>query len=108
MVFDLNGRAIQSVPIDFNAVCDLEDLGVSLEDYQNKQMSFVRGYIALCMGGVKAKQIAGEEIQKHLIAGGNFDEVIKVIGNELDNSDFFRALSETQKENTTTSKSKKA
>lgn len=65
--FEINGKEYSGKPFDFNLVCDLEDMGVSVESMEEKPMSMVRGYIALCMG--KRRADAGLEIQEHIPNG---------------------------------------
>ncbi len=88
--FVINGKRYNAKPFDFNTVCNLEDNGVPLSEMTKKPMSMVRAYVALCMNGNKEK--AGEEIQAHVIGGGNFNDVYNVMGEEMNESDFFQAL----------------
>ena len=46
----INGREYTAKPFDFNMICDLEDLGVSIEDIERKPVSIVRAYAGICMG----------------------------------------------------------
>lgn len=94
--FTVNGKRYVAKPFDFNTVCDLEDNGVSLQEMQSKPMSMVRAYFALCFSG--DKEAAGKEIQAHIIAGGDFADLYKVMGEEMSESDFFQALSKKEKE----------
>ena len=64
-----------------------------IADLGRKPMVTLRAYVALCMG--KDLAIAGKEIEKHLASGGNFEEAIKVMSEEMESSDFFRSLSQT-------------
>lgn len=105
MNITVNEKNYKSVGITFNTLCDLEDMGVSLEDFATKPMSFIRAYVTLCMGGDKA--VAGSEMEQHLINGGNFESITEVIASEVENSDFFRALTKDKEEKATTSTSKK-
>lgn len=91
--FTINGKEYKSKMMDFNFMCDLEDMGVSVVDMEGKNMSLVRGYLGLCAG--ISKESAGKEIQAHLISGGKFDEIMEVIKYEMDNSDFFQGLNQT-------------
>ena len=96
--FTINGKRYNAKPFDFNTVCDLEDNGVPLQEMRNKPMSMVRAYFALCYNG--SKEDAGAEIQAHVIGGGNFNDLYKVMGDEMNDSDFFQALSKAQDEET--------
>lgn len=90
----INGKNYNAKPFDFNLVCDLEDLGIAIADLGIKPMVTLRAYVALCMG--KDLAVAGKEIEKHLAKGGNFDEAIKVMSEEMEASDFFRTLGKEQ------------
>lgn len=94
--FTVNGKRYQAKPFDFNTICNLEDNGVPLQKMQEKPMSMARAYFAECYNGDKEK--AGEELQAHVISGGTFDEIYKVMGEEMNESDFFRALNQKQNE----------
>ena len=61
-------------------------------------MSMVRAYFALCYKG--DKEAAGKEIQAHIIAGGDFSDLYKVMGEEMSESDFFQALNKKENEET--------
>lgn len=92
--FTINGKRYDAKPFDFNTVCDLEDNGVSLTQMKEKPMSMVRAYFALCYGG--SREEAGKEIQAHVLAGGNFNDLYKVMGDEMNESDFFQALNKKE------------
>lgn len=94
--FTINGKRYTAKSFDFNTVCDLEDSGVSLIDMTKKPMSLARAYFALCLNGDKEK--AGQEIEAHIKAGGNFNDLYEVIGAELNESDFFQALNQNKNE----------
>lgn len=94
--FTINEKRYEAKPFDFNTVCDLEDYGVSLQEMQKKPMSMARAYFALCLNGDKER--AGKEIQEHVKHGGDFNELYTVMGEEMNESDFFRALNSKQNE----------
>lgn len=98
-MFKINKEEYKSKPMDFNFMCDLEDMGVSVVDMDGKNMSLIRGYFALCAGITKEQ--AGKEIQAHLAGGGKFDEIMEVIRYEMENSDFFRNAKKTEETETT-------
>lgn len=88
--FVINDKRYTAKPFDFNTVCDLEDKGVPLAEMQNKPMSMARAYFALCFNG--STEDAGKELEAHLIAGGKFDDIYTVMGDEMNDSGFFQAL----------------
>ena len=59
-----------------------------------KPMSMARAYFAICLNGDKER--AGKEIQEHVIAGGDFNELYTIIGEEMNESGFFQALNKKQ------------
>lgn len=91
--FIVNGKEYKAKDFDFNLVCDLEDMGISLEKANEKPMSMVRAYFAFCAG--KGKAFAGREMQEHMVNGGSFEDVTKAMSEAMENSDFFRALQKT-------------
>ena len=92
--FIVNGKEYTAKPFNFNTVCDLEDSGVSLANIKDKPMSAVRAYFTLCYPG--SKESAGEEIGKHLMGGGDMQGIIEAMNKEMEESDFFRALSKNE------------
>lgn len=90
----VNGKQYKAKEFDINLMCDLEDMGISLEDIGKKNMNMIRSYFALCAD--IDKETAGKEIQQHLINGGKFDEIVAIIKKEIEESDFFQALGETE------------
>lgn len=96
--FAVNGKEYKAKAFDFNLVCDLEDMGVSLQEASNKPMSMVRAYFGLCAG--KGKEYAGKEMEAHIVGGGTFDDVVNVMSEEMEKSDFFRNLNKTAEQET--------
>lgn len=92
--FTLNGNTIVAKRFDFNLVCDMEDMGVSIQKAQEKPMAMVRAYIACCLNA--DTETAGKQMEEHIIAGGSFDDVMAVMAKEMESSDFFRHLSQPQ------------
>ena len=104
--FTVNGVSYTAVDFTFNTICELEDMGVSLQDFASKPMSMIRSYLALC--SKKSLDFAGEQVEEHIVSGGDFDDMIKIIAEKMDESGFFQALNKTTETNPTTSKGKKS
>lgn len=100
--FKINNTVYKATPFDFNLICELEDMGISMTDLKNKPMSAVRAYFAISSG--LDKESAGLEMQSHIVNGGNFDNVIKAMTTELEKSDFFQTLSKTAEKDVATEK----
>lgn len=91
--FEVNGKQYKGKEFDFNLVCDLEDMGVTLEDMQKKNLSLIRGYFGLCAG--LDRDEAGAELQAHLVSGKKFESLNEAMSDAMEKSDFFRALGKT-------------
>lgn len=101
--FIINGKSYQAKEIDFNFICRLEAEGIEMSRMGKSFMNVIKIYAAYCMD-VDA-DIAGEELNNHLINGGTFEELIDLVSAKMDESDFFRAVSKKQEqENAKTSK----
>lgn len=96
--FTINGKRYTAKPFNFNTVCNLEENGVPLSEMSKKPMSMVRAYFALC--AKDSIDNAGEEIEAHVIAGGDFEDIYKVMGDEMNESGFFQALNKKTTEET--------
>lgn len=106
--FTVNGTEYKAKEFDFNLICDLEDMGVSLQEAGNKPMSMVRAYFGLC--AEKGKEFAGKEMEAHIIGGGTFDDIMNAMYEEMEKSDFFRNLNkkaETEVAENTSEENKK-
>lgn len=88
--FEVNGTTYQAKPFDFNLICDLEDMGISIEEMDTKRMSMIRAYFAICAG--KDSKFAGSELNAHFVGGGKLNCIAEAMSKEMDISDFFQAL----------------
>lgn len=106
--FTINNRRYEARDFDYNLICDLSEMGVNVLDMSEMRkapMNIIRSYVALCMDA--EKDVAGDEIQKHIVGGGGIDEVLNVITKMMEESDFFQALTKEETKNTP-AESKKA
>lgn len=92
--FIVNGKEYKAKEFTFNLVCDLEDMGYEMEKMGSKPMTITRAYFALCAG--VTEEIAGREIESHLIGGGDFSVISNAMQEQMENSDFFRNLNKTE------------
>lgn len=98
----INGSKYTIPELDFNAMCMLEDMGVSLTEMDRKVLSTVRGFLALAMGGDHDK--AGREMEAHLASGGSLDELVSEVNRAVSESGFFQALAKVKAARDTESK----
>ena len=90
----INGTEYTMPELNFNTMCKLEDMGVSLTEMDQKVLTTVRGFLALAMDDDMEK--AGMEIEQHLASGGSLDPLMESINKAVNESGFFRALSKSQ------------
>lgn len=88
--FTINSKDYTFKNIDFNGICELEDLGVDLASMKSKSFSAIRGLLAY-HGNMTVEQ-AGAEIMSHIANGGSFDDFAPMF-NHFSDCDFFRQLS---------------
>ena len=56
----INGKFYREAELDFNTVCEMENMGVSIQNIDDNIMSAARAYAAICMR--KPLRLAGAEI----------------------------------------------
>lgn len=88
--FEVNKKRYDIPELDFNAICDLESMGVSLGQIKKTPTEGIRAFFALCFNG--DKEIAGTEIQSHIENGGEMDVIAEALGKAVKESGFFRAI----------------
>ena len=97
----INNKRYEAKEFDFNMICDLQEMGINvlnMSSIRQNPIPIIRAYAALCMDA--DKDIAGAEVQAHVIAGGGFEEILEVITKMMEESDFFQALNKTAEKNT--------
>lgn len=88
--FLINNKRYVAKEFTFGAVRQLESNGLSLTDIQNKPMTLASAYLAFCAGiSINA---ADEEIQNHVLNGGNLDGIFEAVTEAMNDSRFFQAL----------------
>lgn len=88
---NINGKYYQAKEIDFNFICNLEVEGVEFAKMGKNFMTMLKVYVAYCMDA--DTEVAGDEINQHIINGGDLSEIIETLQKKLEESDFFQALS---------------
>lgn len=92
--FTINGKKYTAKLVDYNFVCNLEEAGIDIAKFTAKPAKLIREYLAFC-GGLESEE-AGEEINQHIISGGDMSEAYSALNWALEESDFFRALVKTE------------
>lgn len=88
--FTVNGNTYIAKDLDFNFATDNFDS-------MSNPLAIARAYLAYC--GNMSYQKAAKELEQHIITNKNFGDIITVYTEMMNESDFFRALLETAKEN---------
>ena len=105
----INGKDYQNAEINFNAVCELEDMGIKIFNLKGVSgAKLARAYVALCMGGADMLDVAGVEINQHIINGGKLDTITEAFSKAVNESGFFQALKATTEKGSTTSEKQEA
>lgn len=94
----VNGRVYRAKELDFNFLCNLGDNGIDISDIDKKMLPALRVYVAFCMDA--SVEEAGDELSRHIIGGGNFEDIISTFGEKAEDSDFFRALNKNASKET--------
>ena len=89
----INGKTYKMPELSFNAMCQLEDMGISMADFDKKPMAAIRGFLALAIGDTET---AGMELEAHIVNGGDFTEIVEDLAKAVQDSGFFQALSTKQ------------
>ena len=100
----INGKEYNDLEIDFNMVCELNAMGVDVFKYNRSPLSALRAYFAICAG--LDEQTAGEELEAHILSGGDISELSGAFVKHLTESGFFKAM--TAKAEMAAQKSSKA
>ncbi len=103
-IFCVNGKSYKAAPISFNTICELEEMGFSLDEMLKKPTRAIRAYFAVCAGVSIAE--AGNEIEKHIIENGEMPNIAEVFVKEAEESDFFRSLTKVATKEATTDEKK--
>jgi hypothetical protein len=90
MKFTINGNEYESAKYDYNTHCAFQEFGVNALDIRKKPESVLRAYLAIS-SGMSAEE-AGEEIEKHIINGGDLTDLVVALTKEMGKSDFFQAI----------------
>lgn len=92
----INKKAYGVKPVTFNAICELEDLGLSIvniKDIKKNLFSTYRACFAFHSG--LPLEVAGEEMSEHLCNGGGLEDFVPFFEAVLE-SDFFKYLAKNQ------------
>lgn len=88
--FTINGNRYEAKEFDFNMVCDFAVWGIQPQDLGKNLLVSARAYLASCAG--LPLEVAGNELQSHIIHGGDATELINCMMTAASDSLFFQAM----------------
>lgn len=94
----INGRDYDVPELNNNAIIDLADNGLDIfsKNFKKKStLSVARGIIAW-IEDIDIEE-AGDELQNHIVNGGNLISIVEAFNVALSNSGFIKALTERAK-----------
>lgn len=91
----LNGKEYKIKDVDFDGMCELEELGLSLTTVKNKPLTAFRALVSYYCD--LPLDEAAKEIEEHLKNGGDFTKIYSDLVERLSESGFFRLISAKQK-----------
>ena len=87
----INNKTVVIKPINFAAICELEEFGFSVTGIKDKTFSSIRAAVAYHMG-VGIDQ-ASTEIESHILNGGILSDFFPLV-EAITESDFFQNLTQ--------------
>lgn len=106
MKFTINGTEYEGAKYDFNTHCDFDAMGVNVLSIRKNPLPVIRAYLAISTG--MDLHEAGKELEKHLIDGGSYTDIISCLAKEMNDSDFFMAMIKENQEPKEKTKREKA
>lgn len=92
----LGEKRIPAADVDFNFVALLSENNIQLNEMGKKMLPTLRVYVAHCMG--IDVETAGQIINQHMVSGGTLADIASVFTQKVEDSDFFRAISQVETE----------
>lgn len=92
----LGEKRIPAADVDFNFVALLSENNIQLNEMGKKMLPTLRVYVAHCMG--IDVETAGQIINQHMVNGGTLADIASVFTQKVEDSDFFRAISQVETE----------
>lgn len=88
--FKLNGKNVAIPEFTFNTVVQLEEIGISLSEFGNSTLRFVRAIISIALNCNEEE--AGNAIEEFAKDGGDITELFEAVSEKVANSGFIKAL----------------
>lgn len=90
-MLEFNGKQIK-IELDYNTMCELEEMGISISELSNKPMSIIRTLIFFALkkedNKITMKEV-GRQISEYLKNGGKLEAISEAIEVAIKDSGFF-------------------
>ena len=86
----INGKTYTPARLTFGAMRLMEKNGLSINDIGSRPLEFLALYLALSMGNGADVDTAAAELDAHLDAGGDLNEISEALDNAVRASGFFK------------------
>lgn len=88
----VNGNDVKCAELTFNNICLMQEKGVDFDDLDRTSLNVARIYLAISMK--TDVETAGNNIEEHILNGGDLSEIMGAFAEALENSGFFRKMLE--------------
>lgn len=89
--FIFNGKTYNTPAFTFKDLCEMEDLGFDAAKFAKRPMNQILIVSAFMLR--TDLDTAAKEIEAHIVNGGKLDDILAVMQEGMESSDFFRSLS---------------
>lgn len=86
----INGKTYTPARLTFSAMRKMEQSGLAVAAIGSRPLEFLALYLALSMGNGADVDTAAAELDAHLDAGGDLNEISEALDNAVRASGFFR------------------
>lgn len=90
-MLEFNGKQLK-LEIDYNTMCELEEMGMSIMDIESKTLSTIRALLYIALKKIEPKITMNEtglQINEYFANGGTIEKLGEAFEKAVSNSGFF-------------------
>lgn len=90
-MLEFNGKQLK-LEIDYNTMCELEDMGITIENLGGKTLNAYRALIYIALKKIEPKitlEGTGKQMSQYFANGGNLEKIGEAFEKAIGESDFF-------------------
>lgn len=90
-MLEFNGKQLK-LEIDYNTMCELEEMGVSIMEIESKTLSTIRALLYIALKKTEPNitiEQAGKQISEYFANGGTIEKLGEAFEKAVSNSGFF-------------------